>query len=165
MQPMPAIHLAEVVGLGDDDVARIAIDEVVDGVPLGQLVGVERLVVQVAANDLARHEAADEAAGVLRRAFAELERAGLGAEECAVVRAVGQSFDDLHQQMRAALGKRIGKHRRPRREIGRAGTQRLQPFRHEQAARAHPCERSHSGSRANRGANRKWTPVFSITQG
>ena len=28
MQPMPAIHLAEVMGFGDDDVARIAIDEV-----------------------------------------------------------------------------------------------------------------------------------------
>ena len=104
MELVPAIHVAEVVGLGDDDVARVAVDEVVDGVPLRQFVGVERLVVQVAANDFAGDETANEAAGVRGRPLFELERTGFRAEERAVVDAVGQAFEDLHEQVRAALG-------------------------------------------------------------
>ena len=65
----------------------------------------------------------------------------------AIIRAVGQAFEDLHQQMRAALGKRVGEHGRALCEVVRAARRPATHFGTNNTARA-PCGQNRCGSKA-----------------
>ena len=110
MEPMPTIHAAQVVRFGNNHITRVAIDEVVHRVSLGQFLGIDGLEVEVATDDFARHEAANEAASIGVGSLAELERTGRGGKKSSVVLPFRQSLDNLLQQVGAALGKGVGEH-------------------------------------------------------
>ena len=116
-EPVPAIHLPQVMCFGDHDVPRIAVDEKVDDRLLRQSCSITLIEKQMRSHNLARHNAANKPRHVLGRALAKLERAGHRRQKRAVVPALRQALDELHQQVRAALRKRIDDYRRTSRKI------------------------------------------------
>lgn len=112
--------VGEVVGLRHDDVARIAVDEAYEGLPLSHRLYDFRPVEHVGADHLAGNQRSDALGLSCGRAFVASPRGHAGDEPAVVPDARKGGHDQLHK-MGAALGDRRDDHRRPVREVERIG--------------------------------------------